>query len=174
MGQTMFKILGLTISELITCIAIFAILVCLSLPHFNDLMMSNEAIQLKKTLTIHIQKSKSDAQTYRRNVTLCASQDLLTCDRDWNKGFISFIDTNNNRQRDPSETLLYATSLNYKYGSLDWRGTLRINSITFQGDSGLPRGSNGSFFYCANSPKYHTRIKLSQMGQITPEPLATC
>ncbi|MCH7336569.1 GspH/FimT family protein [Acinetobacter sp. NIPH 2699] len=170
----MFKILGFTISELITCTAILAILVCLSLPYLNDILISNEVNQLKRTLTTHIQKSKSDAQTYQKNVTLCASKDLLTCDRDWNKGFISFIDTNNNRQRDPTETLLYATALNYKHGSLDWRGTLRINSITFRGDSGLPRGSNGSFFYCANSSKYHTRIKLSSMGHISPEPLATC
>ncbi|QER38766.1 prepilin-type N-terminal cleavage/methylation domain-containing protein [Acinetobacter suaedae] len=170
----MFKNLGFTISELITCVAILAILVTFSIPHFNDLMSSNEAKKLRKTITIHIQKSKSDAQIYQKNVTVCASPDLQTCGNNWNQGIISFIDTNNNRQRDPSETLLYALPLNYKHGKLEWRGTLRINSVTFQGDTGLPRGSNGSFFYCSNSPKYHTRIKLSQMGHLTSEPLVTC
>ncbi|APR69505.1 MULTISPECIES: GspH/FimT family pseudopilin [Acinetobacter] len=170
----MFKNLGFTISELITCVAILAILVTFGIPHLRELIISNEAKQLKRTLTIHIQKSKSDAQIYQKNVTLCASHDLQTCGNNWNQGIISFIDTNNNRQRDPSETLLYALPLNYKHGTLEWRGTLRINSVTFQGNTGLPRGSNGSFFYCSNSPQYHTRIKLSQMGHLTPERLTSC
>lgn len=107
-------------------------------------------------------------------MTLCASLDLINCHHNWNNGMIGFLDINNNRLRDPDEILLYAVPLNYKYGNLDWRGTLRVNSVTFQGDTGLPRGSNGSFFYCSSSPKYHKRIRLSSMGNITPEDISTC
>ncbi|MEG0405498.1 MAG: GspH/FimT family pseudopilin [Acinetobacter sp.] len=170
----MSKSLGFTISELATVITICSIIACLALPYLNDLMISNEVNQFKRTLTIHIQKAKSDAQIHHKNVTLCASQDLLNCHTDWNKGLIGFLDLNANRQRDTSDTLLYATAFNYRYGSLDWRGTLNINSITFQGDTGLPRGSNGSFFYCNHNSNQHTQLMLSNMGHIRTKNILTC
>ncbi|ESK54646.1 GspH/FimT family pseudopilin [Acinetobacter tjernbergiae] len=170
----MSKFLGFTISELVTVIAICAIILCLGLPYFNDTMISNEVNQLKRILTIHIQKAKSDAQIYHKNVTLCASSDFISCHSDWNKGFIGFLDNNRNRQRESTETLLYATPFHHRYGILDWRGTLRINSLTFQSDTGLPRGSNGSFFYCMNNSSHHTQVILSNMGQIRSQEIPSC
>ncbi|UTO20152.1 MULTISPECIES: GspH/FimT family pseudopilin [Acinetobacter] len=170
----MFKAFGFTISELLIVITIFSVLIWIAIPSFQELLIKNEANQIKKVLTIHIQKAKSEAQIRHKNVTLCASLDLINCHHNWNNGMIGFLDINNNRLRDPDEILLYAVPLNYKYGNLDWRGTLRVNSVTFQGDTGLPRGSNGSFFYCSSSPKYHKRIRLSSMGNITPEDISTC
>ena len=170
----MLKVKGFTLSELMVSLAICAILVCLSLPYLNQLLISNEVHQMKRTLTIYIQKSKSDSQINHKNVTMCASQDLINCDLDWNKGMIIFFDLNSNRQRDPNDRLLYSTAFNYKYGRLDWRGTLRVNSLTFQGDTGLPRGSNGSFFYCMNDSDHHTQLILSPMGQIRSKEITTC
>lgn len=170
----MFKFYGFTLSELTVVIAILAITACFAVPLYRDLMISSEVDLLKKTLTIHIQKAKTDAQIYHKNVTLCASQDLMNCHNDWNKGFIGFVDNNQNRQKDPTEKLLFTNSFNNKYGSLDWRGTLRINSLTFQGDTGLPRGSNGSFFYCLNTSNHHTQIILSSMGHLRSQEISTC
>ena len=170
----MSKSLGFTISELVTVIAICSIITYLALPYLNDIMISNEVNQLKRILTIHIQKAKSDAQIHHKNVTLCASSDSISCHNDWNKGFIGFLDSNRNRQRESTETLLYVNAFNHRYGILGWRGTLHINSLTFQGDTGLPRGSNGSFFYCMNNSNHHTQVILSNMGQIRSQEISSC
>lgn len=170
----MLKVRGFTLSELMVTLAICSILACLSLPYLNQLLISNEVNHMKRTLTIYIQKSKSDAQIHHKNVTLCASKDLTSCDSDWNSGLIGFLDLNANRQRDSNDPLLYSTAFHYKYGKLDWRGTLRINSLTFQGDTGLPRGSNGSFFYCMNDSNHHTQLILSNMGHIRSKEITTC
>ncbi|HQV26372.1 MAG TPA: GspH/FimT family pseudopilin [Acinetobacter sp.] len=170
----MFKKLGFTLIELAVTMAVLAILVCICLPYFNELLASTEVNKIKKTLTIYIQKAKNDALIHHKNVTLCGSEDLIHCHTNWNKGFIGFLDNNNNRQRDEAETVLFTNSVNAKYGTLNWKGALSVNSITFQGDTGLPRGSNGSFFYCMHSSARHTKIILSNMGHVRTEETTTC
>ena len=170
----MFKNLGFTLVELAVTMTILAILACICLPYFNELLASAEVNKIKKTLTIYIQKAKSDALIHHKNVTVCGSEDLIHCHRDWNKGFIGFLDNNNNRQKDENETLLFNQGFHAKYGTLNWRGTLSVNSITFQGDTGLPRGSNGSFFYCMHSSARHTKIILSNMGHVRIEEITSC
>ncbi|ENV38425.1 hypothetical protein F959_00481 [Acinetobacter venetianus RAG-1 = CIP 110063] len=170
----MFKNLGFTMSEAIITIAIISIIAAIGIPYFNNMLISNEVNQIKKILTIYIQKAKSDAQIHHKNMTLCASTDLITCSNDWSRGFIGFFDENRNRTRERSEQILYANTIPSKYGTLDWRGTLRVNSVTFQGDTGLPRGSNGSFFYCMNNSNNHLKVILSNMGQIRSEMVTTC
>lgn len=52
----MFKFSGFTLPEIIITIAISAILVSLAHPYFIEILISNEVEQIKKTLTIYIQK----------------------------------------------------------------------------------------------------------------------
>lgn len=170
----MFKNLGFTLFEIMTTVAIISILTMIAIPYFNEILVTNDVNHIKKTLTIHIQKAKSDAQIHHKNVTLCASEDFIVCSNDWNKGFIGFFDNNKNRIRDLSEPIIYAHPLQPKHGSLNWKGTLRINSITFQGDTGLPRGSNGSFYYCSSRSNHHLQIILSNMGHVRTQEISTC
>jgi len=171
----MFKSLGFTLIELVITLGILAILSTIALPYFREIMIANEVKYLKRTLTIHIQKAKTDAQLYHKNVMLCPSSDFENCATDWNKGFIGFIDLNRNSQRDPNETLLFSAPLNHKYGHLSFRSFGRSpNTLVFQAENGLPFASNGSFIYCSESPQYHTKIVLSRMGNIRFEKLSSC
>ncbi|EPF92475.1 GspH/FimT family pseudopilin [Acinetobacter gyllenbergii] len=171
----MFKSFGFTLIELIITLGVLAILSIIALPYFRETMIANEVRFLKRTLTIHIQKAKTDAQLYHKNVMLCPSLDFENCDTDWNKGFIGFIDTNRNSQRDPNEMLLFVVPLNHKYGRLSFKSFGRSpNSLVFQAENGLPFASNGSFIYCSESPQYHTKIVLSRMGNIRFEKLSSC
>ncbi|MGN5763686.1 GspH/FimT family pseudopilin [Acinetobacter calcoaceticus] len=171
----MFRPHGFTLSELLIILSVLAILTCIALPYFRDVMVSIEATHLKRNLTIHIQKAKVDAQLYHKNVMLCPSNDLNDCGTDWNKGFIGFIDSNRNRKRDPTETLLFTVSLNLKYGHLHYSAFgATPNAIIFQGENGLPFAANGSFTYCSTSPDYHSKIRLSRMGNIRFEKISSC
>ncbi|MCH7314724.1 GspH/FimT family pseudopilin [Acinetobacter sp. ANC 3882] len=171
----MFKASGFTLIELIITIGILAILCTLAIPHFHEMMISNEVNHLKKNLTIHIQKAKTDAQLYHKNVMLCPSSDFENCHKDWNKGFIGFIDTNRNHRRDHGETLLFSLPLNIKYGNLNYRafGSTPY-AIIFQAGNGLPLASNGSFIYCSESPSHHIKISLSKMGNTRTEKISSC
>ncbi|MCH7394951.1 GspH/FimT family pseudopilin [Acinetobacter dispersus] len=171
----MSKSSGFTLIELIISIGILAILSTLAMPYFRDLMISNEVNGLKRILTIHIQKARTDAQLYHKNVMLCPSSDLENCHMDWNKGFIGFIDSNRNQRRDQGETLLFSAPLNHKYGYLGFKSFGHsTNYLIFQAENGLPFASNGSFVYCSESPQHHTKIVLSRMGNVRFEKLSTC
>ncbi|KHF77589.1 Type IV fimbrial biogenesis protein FimT [Acinetobacter sp. neg1] len=171
----MFRPHGFTLGELLIVISILAILSYIALPYFRDLMVSGEANHLKRNLTIHIQKAKTDAQLYHKNVMLCPSNDLIDCGKDWNKGFIGFIDTNKNRKRDHNEPLLFAVSLNLKYGHLHYSAFgATPYAIIFQGENGLPFAANGTFTYCSTSPDYHSKMRLSRMGNIRFEKISSC
>lgn len=170
----MTKNKGLSLLELLIIIAILTIISFYALPFFHQLQANRESKNTNHLLTIYIQKSKTDALLLQKNVTLCPTADGLTCSSNWNQGFMSFVDTNKNRQREKSERILHQVEYALKYGSLQWRGTLGIQSLTFQSDTGLPRGSNGSFYYCTHILPLSFQLKLSAMGHSSFASIDNC
>ena len=170
----MSKCYGFTFIECITVLLIFTISSYFVVPFFKNIMISSETYKVQHSIIMYLQQAKNDARFYHQDITLCASQDLQFCGLNWNTGLIGFVDQNQNHQREPSEKLLYTEAWNYQYGHLDWRGSLFKNSITFQSDTGLPRGSNGSFFYCIVKSDQQVRIILSSMGHIRVEKTNSC
>lgn len=171
----MFKCRGFTLFELTVVMGIIAIIAYFAIPSFRQLMIAYEENYLKRILAIHIQKAKSDAQIYHKNVMLCPSNDLILCNNDWNKGFIGFIDSNQNQQRELDEPILYSNSLDPHYGSVNYRSFGQSsNYVVFQRENGLPFASNGSFTYCSTISTSHTKIVLSRMGHVRFEKITTC
>ena len=164
---------GFTLIEFITVTAIIAILVSLGLPAYHSHMAAQEAHTIPRTLTIHIQKAKSEAVIYRHNVIICPSHDAQTCSEDWSNGLIMFLDQNRNRERDPDEKILSATQWNTRYGSLHWKGTLQANNLMFKAGTGLPIASNGSFFYCSEKTA-SKKLVLSRMGHVRHLQIKDC
>ena len=166
---------GFTLFELLVSIAIMVIIVMIALPHFNNLMAQREANNIKLTIQNHNAFARAQATIYHSNIVICPSIDFKLCQpNNWNSGLIIFIDSNKNRQVDANEKILLQDKLNLKYGDLSWRGTLHIPSLTFQASSGLPNGSNGSFYYCSKSRLQPIRAVLSRMGHFRFENPASC
>ena len=166
---------GFALFELIIVIAIMAIFATIALPHFNNLMAEREVKNVKTTLLNMSHLARNNATLYHSNVVICPSVDQQQClANSWNTGFILFIDTNKNRRVDANEKILHQEQLDLKYGDLNWRGTLRIPSLTFQAGYGLPNGSNGSFYYCSKTAVQHVRILLSNMGHMRIENPVSC
>ena len=166
---------GFTLFELIVSCAILAILVSISLPYFHDSMARQEIKNSSHQIISSIQLAKSHAAIQHNNVVICPSQNRTSCQADqWQSAFIIFIDRNKNRQVDADERIISTQSTNLKYGLLNWKGALRIPSLTFQSTNGLPIGSNGSFYYCSTSNQPHYKILLSTMGNTRIEQPPAC
>ena len=166
---------GFTLFELIISIAVLAIITAIALPHFQQLMAEQEVKSTLSKLALANRSAKNLALVHRANIVICPSKTLTQCEpANWNSGFIVFIDINKNRLVDSAEKVLQTEVLNLKYGSLDWKGTLSIPSLTFQALSGLPIGSNGGFYYCSLMGQPHQKLNLSKMGHTRIENISAC
>ncbi|HAV4996178.1 MULTISPECIES: GspH/FimT family pseudopilin [Acinetobacter] len=171
----MFRSPGFTIVELSITLVILVIMSVIAIPLYHQFMASVELKNTSRVLTIHIQKAKSDAIIHHKNIVLCPSSDQVICNIDWNKHLISFVDSNRNLQHDLNEELLTSIDLNHTYGSMTLqRFGKKQNSIVFQGSSGLPIESNGSFMYCSYDQLKNFKLVLSKMGHVRVEELKNC
>ena len=165
---------GFTLFELIVTLAISAILVMIALPHFHQLMAEQELKRIQYSLLSSLKIARSHALTHHSNVVICPTQNFVQCSKqNWNTGFLIFMDRDRNRQIDENEYIIYTEKTALKYGTLDWRGTLNIPSVTFNAQQGLPIGSNGSFFYCSSTVSNH-RLVLNKMGITRTEFTSEC
>lgn len=165
---------GFTLVELMVTLAILSIIVITALPNFQNLMASLEAKRVSTSLSTFIRNSKQRAYVHHQRIGLCGSSNSSSCDRTgWSTGMIMFHDNNANRLRDSSEQIFDQIRFNLKYGTLSWQGVGRTNSLLFQPDTGLPRGSNGSFTYCSQN-NLHQNVILSNMGHVRVERITTC
>nr|WP_298890851.1 GspH/FimT family pseudopilin [uncultured Acinetobacter sp.] len=171
-ASTRCKQYGITLVELMITIAILAIVAVVAVPSFQAVMANLEANRVQSTMRSVIQDSKYRAFTNRQRITICGSSNLQDCDAQWSNGFIIFNDLNINKTKDLAEEIIKKHSLNLKHGTLSWRG-FGGSALFFQPDTGLPRGSNGSFYYCS-SINLNYRIFLSNMGHSRIEKLISC
>lgn len=166
---------GFSILELITTVMILTILVVIFIPFYHNAKAKQEAQHIPVTLRMHLQHAKQNAVLYRNNVVICSSEDLETCSNNtWATGLISFLDVNQNRSLDQNEIILSRHSTQLRYGSLRWQGSLNFPSVVFQGDTGLPRGSMGSFYYCSSHNAGHNKVILSSTGIARSEIISSC
>ncbi len=117
----MFKSPGFTLLELAITLAILMIMATIALPLYHQFMASVELKNSPRLLTIHIQKAKYDAILRHKSVVLCPSVDLSTCNNNWDTSLISFVDTNQNLQRENNEEVLTNVEFAHRYGSLKFQ-----------------------------------------------------
>ncbi len=159
---------GFTLFELVTVIAVLSIIVLISTPFFSSLLKKNEAYQLPHSLKPILAQARNQAYSLHQAVAVCGSMDGQSCDNHWNSGILIFLDYNQNRALDPNESILNYHPLGIKYGLLTWRGAgrSRSNVLLFEPQRGRLNMSNGSFWYCAEQPKWHRLVILSSMGHV--------
>lgn len=166
---------GITLIELIVTIAIISILASVAFPFSHSLFARFEAKKTISTLETVLIHTKHQAYLYHYRAAICGSNDAVYCSSgNWNKYILVFKDTTLNRIRDNNESILQIIPLSLKYGNLNWSGASARN-VVFHADSGLPRGSNGSFTYCSHQySNLNIRLFLSDMGHYRTEKINTC
>lgn len=108
--QAGFRQHGFTLTELMTTLAVMAVLAVVALPRLmqplTEARMRSVAVEFVDSLSL----ARSEAASRRRTVVLCPrSSSTGTCQTgatNWNAGWLLFVDDNNNDTLDTTETRL--------------------------------------------------------------------
>ncbi len=137
---------GFTLIELLLALSIISIVASLAGPSLSRLVDNNrlrtEANRVLTTLTL----TRSEAVKLNQPVTICSSEDGLSCGGDWEDGWIVFsnvdadatVDTGTDRGVRVYEGVNHGVSL---------AGNLGVSTLTYYGDGTLAAGS-GTIAIC--------------------------
>lgn len=151
---------GFTLVELLTTLAIIAIL-SMSASAFAPLVTNTRASSSMQSLIRISQLAKSQAISQSSRTTMCATNDFSSCEDDGeNLSVMVFVDSNQNFQRDTSETLVAQTKIK---GLLSWNGAHNI--LRYK-----PDGTTiefGTFTYCPKNRdnRYAHQLTINMAGR---------
>lgn len=87
---------GFTLVELVTTLAVAAILLSLAVPSFGTFVKNNRLITQENDFVTAVNLARSEAIRRGNRVTLCKSSDQTSCagSGGWDQGWIVFVDVN--------------------------------------------------------------------------------
>lgn len=99
---------GMTVIELMIALAVVAILATVGVPAMARFMAENRVVAKTNLMISHIQFARHSAVTRRAHVVACPSHDQRTCSggNRWDRGWIIFIDRDNDHAPDSPEDVL--------------------------------------------------------------------
>ena len=162
-----FQSHGFTLIELLVTLAVASILAVSILPNFSALVAQERSSVLTNTLAGALAYARSEAVTKQANIITCQSNNGSECNRsgNWHNGWIIFTDTNNNKQREPEETLLriYAAANNGTQAIFN--GAANIDHYMRYRPSGQAY-PNGSFLICNPNIGVGKALIMTQSGRL--------
>ncbi len=159
---------GFTLIDLLIALSISAIVFGFGIPSFEDLIKKNQTHSTINHLARLLNYARTLSVSTTEIVTICPQQDDY-CGKDWNNGFLIFVDKNNNGKREESEKIDRAESLTSSSGSgkLKWAAFGSKYYLKYR-PSGSAFQQNGSFTYCPknNDPHYAHQLIINHAGRI--------
>ncbi|MDO8437169.1 MAG: GspH/FimT family pseudopilin [Nitrosomonadaceae bacterium] len=174
---------GFALTELMVTLSVSAILLAVSVPAFNQAMVSNRLTAYANDMFATLALARSEAIKRNRRVVLCkSSDDGQTCAAmgGWEQGWIVFVDLDNDANRVASELIVYKipalpngyalngnTSIS-SYVSYDPQGMTKLASGAFQA---------GTFTLCPPAPAasgHGRKIVISASGRSRVSKITSC
>jgi type IV fimbrial biogenesis protein FimT len=156
---------GLTVLELITTLAVLAILATIAIPGFTNMIRHDRAAAAVNGIHTSLNYARQAAIARNSYVVMCKSDDGVSCNHalaDWNSGWLIFdnLDRDSTAHVDPGEPILQV------------RGPFRSqtpivsnrNSFTFR-PMGM-RSVNGTFRYCSEDGRNDHALIVNVMGRV--------
>lgn len=168
---------GFTLAQTLIVLAIVAALMALALPSLTSSSASVHAAVARGDMLGSVMASTRHALVAQRRVILCPSDDGNSCAHettDWSKGWLAYIDQNNNRARDPGERIILSKPA--LQGEIRLISTKGRTQLVFQ-PRGDNAGSNVTFTLCHRRGSIPAKtLVLANSGRwrtSTPNPAAT-
>lgn len=156
---------GTTLIELMTALAVLAMLIGVGMPSLTSLVASNQASGSMMQLRALLGFARQNAITLHREVTLCGTSDGSSCARDW-RGHptLVFIDSNLNRKADTGERILMVSELT-RAGRIRWSASGTRAFLRYRPDGSV--AEYGNFSYCPpnNDARHARQLILSMSGR---------
>ncbi|TQV71201.1 prepilin-type N-terminal cleavage/methylation domain-containing protein [Exilibacterium tricleocarpae] len=165
--ETVTKLRGFTLLELLLALAIIAILVSSATPALTHLYRSVQADMARHRLNALLNFSRYTALAHRKTVALCPASDDLACGEDWTNGIVVFVDTDEDGERDDDEEVLRVSPTFESRSKLTWRAFRGKPYLQFT-SSGVTRTQNGRFSYCPPSGEnsYRRQLIVHKTGRV--------
>ncbi|OHC27689.1 MAG: hypothetical protein A2Y50_12210 [Pseudomonadales bacterium RIFCSPLOWO2_12_59_9] len=140
--------------ELLCCITLLSIFALVAMPAFGQWIQRNHIESQRDLLHTQLNQARATSVLHNRDVDACGSSNGLTCDNQWNHGWLlHYPDTNQliSQQQLTSED------------HLRWAGARPV--IRFHSNGTSPLG-NGRFYLCDASGKVVAQIVISRQGRL--------
>ena len=132
--------------ELLICLSISTIFLCVAIPSFQELIQKNQKTQSVNQLLGVLQFARGSAVFGRSTVGICAGTNSCSDTLTWRSHILVFTDANQNGQLDSDEELLRTDNLPDNL-SWHWSNFRDRNFLQFQQD-GTTRALNGTLTLC--------------------------
>ena len=148
-GIIHYKSRGYTLIELLIVLAVSSILALNVFPNLSSLLSQERSTILVNNLASALAYARSEAILKQTTILTCQSNNGSECNRsgNWHNGWIIFIDKNQNKQREPEETLLRVYAAVNNGTQATFNGASRVDHYLKYKPTGhaFP---NGSFLIC--------------------------
>lgn len=153
---------GFTLIEMMLTVAVLAILLTIGVPAFGGLIDNQRLDSSANSLMRSVQFTRGEAARRNQHVT------MVPLDRHWHRGWVVFIDADNNGRYDNGEVILreeHPAATTRIHANANIANYLRYNS---QGESELLNGGfqSGTFSFCANKADAQGRqVIINRVGR---------
>lgn len=156
---------GMTLVELVTVIAIAAIVLVCSVPTFGRLAARTQTRIAEGQITRALQHARHAAIMRGTRVVLCPSADGQSCASGfaWHTGWITALDADHDGKPDAGAPLLAATGAVAR--NLKLVTSAGREKIVFHPDGSAP-GSNATFTICHGLQALGTAVIVSNVGRV--------
>ncbi len=153
---------GFTLLEGVIVLIILIVLSSITIPFFKK-NSTHDLHQATKKLKEHLELAKSVAANQQVMVAVCGSSDAKTCDQQWNKGYIVFIDKQAKGIKEEGASLIALQRYEEQVFNINWNGFLSGGFIQFS--PGFMQGQNGTLTL-SDQDGNNQRIILNSAGRI--------
>lgn len=105
---------GFTLVELVTTVAIAAVLAAIALPSFRNTLRSNRVATSTNEMLASLSYSRSEAIRSARWASICGSAAGTACDGTWTQGWLVWSDSDGDGVLETGETVLRFSQGNAK------------------------------------------------------------